>query len=152
MFTGHAFLNDIAHLAAPVITGGVLQPDADLVVGYSGAFGPAGNNLQYDDELLNAHFITGDGRGNENIGLTTVHFVFHAEHNRLVEHIKDVALATNDVAFLNQWLRVDVANLAAFDEQFEVTPDSELVCEYVIPATEMSDSCGRFAIPLRGRV
>ena len=46
----------------------------------------------YDDELLGRHFITGDGRGNENIGLTTVHFVFHAEHNRLVEQAKDVVL------------------------------------------------------------
>ncbi len=45
---------------------------------------------QYDDELLGAHYITGDGRGNENIGLTAVHFVFHAEHNRLVEHIDEV--------------------------------------------------------------
>ena len=43
---------------------------------------------------------TGDGRGNENIGLTTVHFVFHAEHNRLVEHIKDVVLASQRPAFL----------------------------------------------------
>ena len=30
-----------------------------------------------------AHFITGDGRGNENIGLTAVHTIFHSEHNRL---------------------------------------------------------------------
>ena len=35
-----------------------------------------------------AHFITGDGRGNENIGLTAVHHVFHAEHNRQVDAIK----------------------------------------------------------------
>ena len=32
-----------------------------------------GNNLTYDDELLNAHYIAGDGRVNENIGLTAVH-------------------------------------------------------------------------------
>ena len=38
----------------------------------------------YDDELLDAHFIAGDGRVNENIGLTTVHHIFHSEHNRLV--------------------------------------------------------------------
>ena len=43
----------------------------------------------YDNELLDAHFIAGDGRVNENIGLTAVHHVFHAEHNRLVEHTKD---------------------------------------------------------------
>ncbi len=42
--------------------------------------------------MLGAHFITGDGRGNENIGLTAVHHVFHAEHNRLVGEIKDVIL------------------------------------------------------------
>ena len=59
----------------------------------------------YDNELLEAHYITGDGRGNENIGLTTVHHIFHSEHNRLVDHIKDVAVASNDAAFLNEWLR-----------------------------------------------
>ncbi len=31
------------------------------------------------------HFVTGDGRGNENIALTAVHTVFHLEHNRLRE-------------------------------------------------------------------
>ena len=38
-------------------------------------------------------YIAGDGRANENIGLTAVHHVFHSEHNRLVEHTKDVILA-----------------------------------------------------------
>ncbi|PYR91633.1 MAG: hypothetical protein DMF84_15990, partial [Acidobacteria bacterium] len=41
----------------------------------------------YDDELLNIHMITGDGRGNENIALTMVHQIFHAEHNRLAHDI-----------------------------------------------------------------
>ena len=52
--------------------------------------------------------MAGDGRGNENIGLTAVHHVFHAEHNRLVEHTKDVVLATRRPAmsFLNEWLLV----------------------------------------------
>ena len=63
----------------------------------------------YDNELLDAHFIAGDGRVNENIGLTAVHHVFHSEHNRLVEHTKAVVLASSDVAFLNEWLAVDVA-------------------------------------------
>ena len=60
------------------------------------ADGTAGNPQgpgTYDDELLDAHFIAGDGRVNENIGLTAVHHVFHSEHNRLVEHTKDVVLA-----------------------------------------------------------
>ena len=42
--------------------------------------------------LLDAHYIAGDGRVNENIGLTAVHAIFHSEHNRLVEHTKDVLL------------------------------------------------------------
>ena len=45
----------------------------------------------YDNELLDAHYIAGDGRANENIGLTAVHSIFHSEHNRLVEQTKDVA-------------------------------------------------------------
>ena len=44
----------------------------------------------YDNELLDAHYIAGDGRANENIGLTAVHSIFHSEHNRLVEQTKDV--------------------------------------------------------------
>ena len=54
----------------------------------------AGTSLQtpqppgtYDNELLDAHFITGDGRGNENIALTAVHQLFHAEHNRLAHEM-----------------------------------------------------------------
>ena len=51
--------------------------------------------------------MAGDGRVNENIGLTAVHHVFHSEHNRLVEHTKAVdppTAASGDLAFLNQWL------------------------------------------------
>src|SRR5262249_33250929 len=57
---------------------------------------------------LDAHFIAGDGRANENIGLTAVHHIFHSEHNRLVEHTKEIVLAENDLAFLNEWLAVDL--------------------------------------------
>jgi beta-lactam-binding protein with PASTA domain/Ca2+-binding RTX toxin-like protein len=75
--TGHGFLNDIAHSAVPTPGG----PDADLVVGKSlDTPQPPGT---YDDELLGLHFVTGDGRGNENIALTMVHQIFHSEHNRL---------------------------------------------------------------------
>lgn len=113
----NAFLDDIAHAAAPVITGGVLMADNDDVVGYSGGFGPRGNQTHYDDELLDAHYITGDGRGNENIGLTAVHFVFHAEHNRQIESIKQTAITTaiseGDFAFINQWLATPISVLPA---------------------------------------
>lgn len=93
--TGHAFLDDIAHTAKPTVG---LVADADDVIGGTQAPGT------YDDELLARHFITGDGRGNENIGLTAVHAVFHGEHNRLVEQYKATILATNDIDLINQWL------------------------------------------------
>jgi Ca2+-binding RTX toxin-like protein len=89
--TNHAFLDDIAHNAAPSGRAGPLAPDGDGVVnpifeadGVTPALRPSGT---YDDELLAAHFITGDGRGNENIGLTSVHTIFHSEHNRLAHEI-----------------------------------------------------------------
>jgi Ca2+-binding RTX toxin-like protein len=105
--TGHAFLDDIAHAAAPSAG---LVPDADTVAGTAPEAGA------YDNELLDAHYIAGDGRVNENIGLTTVHHVFHSEHNRLVEHTQAVVLETaagGDVAFLNEWLLTPVTALPA---------------------------------------
>lgn len=107
--TGHAFLDDIAHNAVPVIVGGQLMADSDSDVGNAVPVNSmTGRNQQYDNELLDAHYITGDGRGNENIGLTAVHHVFHSEHNRLVEANKQTILASGDLAFINEWLLVQV--------------------------------------------
>jgi Ca2+-binding RTX toxin-like protein len=123
--TGHAFLADIAHDAVP--TGKIA--DGDITVG----LGNPGNGSVtgfYDNELLDAHFIAGDGRVNENIGLTAVHTVFHAEHNRLVDHTKVVTVAdaqemlangstqAEAVAFLNEWLADDVTEVP--DTQIEI--------------------------------
>ncbi|MFC5380651.1 peroxidase family protein [Aquipuribacter nitratireducens] len=105
--TGHAFLDDIAHSAVP--TGdndpapgpqvGPLAPDADDVVTPGRpAFGT------YDDEMLEEHFVTGDGRGNENIALSAVHHVFHAEHNRVTHQVQDLVLEqTDDPEFQAEW-------------------------------------------------
>ncbi|EWS64333.1 Animal heme peroxidase [Hydrogenophaga sp. T4] len=68
---------------------------------------------QYDNELLDAHYIAGDGRVNENIGLTTVHHIFHSEHNRLVEHTKTQLLESGNVEFLNSWLLTPVDAIPA---------------------------------------
>ena len=62
--------------------------------------------------MLDAHFVTGDGRGNENIGLTAVHTIFHSEHNRLVEVNKDTIIASGDLAVINEWLLTPLATLA----------------------------------------
>ncbi|AYC33285.1 heme peroxidase [Pseudomonas cavernae] len=107
--TGHAFLDDIAHTAKPVFNAdGSLAADGDTLAGNAVLVDNRGNNLEYDNELLDSHYITGDGRGNENIGLTAVHHVFHSEHNRLVDANKQTILDSGDLAFLNEWLLVDV--------------------------------------------
>ena len=130
--TNHEFLIDVAHNAAPgtwdhdgnPATAQVAKT-ADGDAGIGGQPNPAFDPSQpitvdnplligqpagtYDDELLDRHFATGDGRGNENIGLTTIHSIFHSEHNRLVDDYKQTILASGDLAVLNEWLAVDVA-------------------------------------------
>jgi len=110
--TGHQFLIDIAHSANPFNDFGVpLTPDADNIIGNTPAAG------FYDNELLDAHYMAGDGRVNENIGLTAVHHMFHAEHNRQVDRIRATLLAdataTGSTTFLNQWLTTPVAAVPA---------------------------------------
>ena len=104
--TGHAFLDDIAHHAVPdthdtdnnPATPGVQKvPDANTTLGDDG------DPATYDDETLDRHFVTGDGRGNENIGLTAVHHVFHSEHNRVVEDVKALVDTIDDAAFRDEW-------------------------------------------------
>ena len=104
--TGHAFLDDIAHHAAPRgdrdPTNGPgpvedLDPDGDP------GTTDDGDPTTYDDEMLNAHFVAGDGRANENIGLTTVHHVFHSEHNRLVADIDNLINTTETAANIDAW-------------------------------------------------
>jgi len=110
--TSHAFLDDIAHNAAPVVVDGVLTPDTDSATGNDVAINPlTGQRLEYDDELLDRHYITGDGRGNENIGLTAVHHIFHSEHNRQVDSQKLTILNSGDIAFINEWLATDIGAL-----------------------------------------
>lgn len=120
---GRAFLNDIAHSAVP--TGLVdhdrnpltpmieVLPDADDVAGNEIIPNPFGVNLTYDNELLDAHFIVGDGRGNENIALTSVHTIFHAEHNRQIDAIKATLLSSGNLTIINAWLAEPVTELPA---------------------------------------
>ena len=77
--TGHAFLDDIAHHASRSSDGRAAADRRHATRRRR----TTTTRATYDDEMLEPHFITGDGRGNENIGLTAVHHVFHAEHNRL---------------------------------------------------------------------
>ena len=93
------FLTDIAHNADPSpqdtdnnpATAKVAPtPDTDTTPSANFAAQAPGT---YDNEMLDAHFTAGDGRVNENIALTTVHQVFHSEHDRLVDNIKGILTA-----------------------------------------------------------
>jgi Ca2+-binding RTX toxin-like protein len=98
------FLTDIAHNADPSPqdvdndprTPPVAPvPDADNTPSADFAHQPPGT---YDDEMLNAHFTAGDGRVNENIALTTIHQIFHSEHDRLVTDIDHTLSTDPDVS------------------------------------------------------
>ena len=122
--TPAAFLIDINRDAEPIIDSvGVLQQDGDAVVGLSGT--EAGSDPEangrggfktYDNELLDAHYVTGDGRGNENIALTAIHDMFHAEHNRVMEANKLTLLRSGDRAAINEWLLFELPNGGALPE------------------------------------
>ncbi|MDQ1725629.1 MAG: hypothetical protein QOG52_2657, partial [Frankiaceae bacterium] len=91
------------HVTTPGAPAGCLDPDPDTTA--SADFG-AQRGGTYDDEMLNAHFCAGDGRVNENIALTTIHQVFHSEHDRLVGYMKGVLEADTSpsgVAALAEW-------------------------------------------------
>jgi len=99
--TDHSFLDDIAHGATPIF-----DANGDLIPNFDENGDPT-NLSGYDNVTLGEHFITGDGRGNENIGLTAVHHVFHSEHNRLAEVIlnnfnNDPAYAEVRDAYMDQ--------------------------------------------------
>ena len=104
--TGQAFLLDIAHTAAP---GAGKTADPGAIAGDAQAINRlTGQATTYDNELLDAHFIAGDGRVNENSGLTSFHTIFHNEHDRLVADYKRIALESGDVAFINEWLNTPI--------------------------------------------
>ena len=75
---GHAFLDDMAHNA---FASG-LNAQGDLL----------------NPTVLDGHFIGGDGRVNENIALTSIHEVFHNEHNSMLEQIKVMVALRPDAA------------------------------------------------------
>ena len=102
--TGHAFLNDIAHNASP---------DRGLVGVRDGRYCDFRDRTcttaagTYDGDVLDAHFVTGDGRGNENIALSMVHQIFHAEHNRLRDQIDRLINTLLTPAEITAWKAVD---------------------------------------------
>ena len=106
------FLTDIAHNADPSPQDTdhnpgtpPVTPDADADTTASADFASQTPGT-YDNEMLDAHFIAGDGRVNENIGLTAIHQVFHTEHDRVVEDVKhtlETDTTARGVAALAAW-------------------------------------------------
>ena len=107
--SGHAFINDTTASAVPYSASycpnpnAQLSPDPDRIIN-SALANPS--CTYYDNETLDIHLIAGDGRVNENIGLSAIHNVFHSEHNLLVQDIK--AMLNNNpiipAAFKNEFL------------------------------------------------
>ncbi|MFY0736561.1 calcium-binding protein, partial [Aurantimonas sp. NFXS3] len=118
---GHAFLDDIAHTANPFNsqTGQMKVRNEDGVINDANNNGTTADDAtplgagEYDGDLFDSHYVTGDGRGNENIALTAIHHVFHSEHNRQVDSIKAEILASGDLDFINEWLITDVTEIPA---------------------------------------
>ncbi|MGV1046086.1 peroxidase family protein [Limnohabitans sp.] len=88
---GHAFLDDMAH---GVLDATLLNAKGDLT----------------DPTLLNAHFVAGDGRANENVGLTAIHDIFHSEHNRVLKDIQALVLGGIDSAGVTHTARADAGS------------------------------------------
>src|SRR4051812_20356769 len=97
------FVTDIAHNADPSPQAGpgtcncTPAPDGDNTVQTNFLLQQPGT---YDDELLNSHAACGDGRCNENIALTSIHTIFHSEHNRLVDDITTTLNKPENAALL----------------------------------------------------
>ncbi|MEB3265959.1 MAG: peroxidase family protein, partial [Cyanobacteriota bacterium] len=111
--TGHAALDDLAAFALagttpppfPTPTGftatDLVQTAAgDNPANYAAAMQAAFNLFAPGQTFygVGIHYVAGDGRVNENIGLTTIHDVFHKEHNRNVDSlIKDHLMVYNPI-------------------------------------------------------
>jgi Ca2+-binding RTX toxin-like protein len=112
-----AFLDDIAHHAVPGTWDHDHNP-ATAKVPQTPDTNPGTNDDRdpgtYDDEMLDAHFMAGDGRVNENIGLTAIHQVFHSEHNRLVGYVKSILEKPGNEALLADYQAV-VPTHSAYD-------------------------------------
>jgi Ca2+-binding RTX toxin-like protein len=112
-----------------------------------------GQNMLIDfnpGQSLDSHIITGDGRANENIGLTAVHHVFHEEHNGQVVNIKasllKEALLANDLTVLNGavgdpsggWSTTSIASFAAITGVAGLAGDAAAIDAFFADAAAVS--------------
>ena len=101
--TNHNFINDTANNGVPMSGNTKLNADADSVI--NSAKAEAMVPGYYDNESLDSHYVAGDGRVNENIGLAAIHGTFKSEHNLVVQDLKDLLLKNPQVSkeFFSEW-------------------------------------------------
>ncbi|MGO4852554.1 peroxidase family protein [Phaeovulum sp. W22_SRMD_FR3] len=90
--------------------GNVLHTHQAILADIAQGANPGDPHVPFVPELLAQHYVSGDGRVNENVGLTAVHHVFHEEHNMQVAAIQaavleQAALLTGAAAnaYLAEW-------------------------------------------------
>ncbi len=113
--TGHAVISDMGNAASPMSPlGQMLVPmgttDRTAVPG-------AG---QYNEAMLASHYVSGDHRANENVGLTAMHHIFHEEHNIQADAIK--AAVTAQAALLNDSTPAGIQAEANYLAQWQTAP------------------------------
>lgn len=84
-------------------------------------------------ESVGDHYIAGDGRANENIALTTIHHVFHEEHNFQVQNIQEAILAQ------------DARAVALGDTSHSIAHDWQV-------STAFTDASGNFLLSAGGPI
>ena len=136
-YTGHTLLADmLPHLDEAHINATGLQPLGTLFGNYTGTISDyvdfMGNPVSgADPAIVNEillrsigdHYVAGDGRANENFGLTAIHHVWHENHNwqidNLIEIIRQQQLADPSHTAAHVW-QVDagqgVDNLGNFKD------------------------------------
>lgn len=113
--SGHAVISDMGNAASPRSPmGQVLLPmgttDPNAIPG-------AG---QYNEALLAAHYVSGDHRANENVGLTAMHHIFHEEHNLQAEAV--MAAVSEQAARLDDGTPAGAQAEAAYLAQWQTAP------------------------------
>jgi Ca2+-binding RTX toxin-like protein len=71
-----------------LIGAGLINPSTnEITAGLSAGLAKAVSDVMMDS--VGEHYIAGDGRVNENFGLTSIHHIFHEEHNYQVQNFMD---------------------------------------------------------------
>lgn len=98
-------------------SGHVLHSHQNMFADTMSGTSAASTDPDVRDPLLAIHYVSGDGRTNENVGLTAVHNIFHEEHNIQSRNIMNSVLtealnmqtngasAAEVAAYINDWTR-----------------------------------------------